>query len=302
MVTTPLGQPLNQVRSSGSFWRQLVAMSKKELTIRSRYPIAVISDLLEMIFIVFFFVFAAKAFIPTGEEEFLRGTQILSGTSLFLGFLIYFFIQSGLYVIGQSLRSEQITGTLESLYLSPGSSLANMLSRVVYTILILIVFTPLVYVLTILFIGDIQIQVGNLPLWLYFFSTLLGIVGVSFALAGFALKIKEAMQPLLGLIEFSLLIFSGVFLPLDILGPGVFISILMPPSYGIDLLRSSLSGTTEPVISKFVGEILGIPTASILPFQILFVGVSGLIFPFLGLAIFNRMIRSAQKKGSLAEF
>ncbi|MFW9779690.1 MAG: ABC transporter permease, partial [Candidatus Heimdallarchaeota archaeon] len=219
-----------------------------------------------------------------------------------LGFLIYFFLQNGLYVIGNSLRSEQITGTLESLYLSPGSSLANLLSRLVYTVLISIAFIPMVYVITIIFIGDIQLPVGNLALWIYFFSTLLVIIGMAFALAGFALKIKEAMQPLLGFFEFTMMIFTGVFLPLDLLGPGIVVSLLIPSSYGIDLLRATVSGSTEPIIAQFVGEILGTSTAAIIPIQILFVTFSGMIFPFLGLAIFNRMVRSAQKRGSLAEF
>lgn len=305
MAASTLGQPKEQislgtVRPSGSFWRQLFVMSKKELTIRFRYPVAFLANIVEVILIIFFFVFSAKAFLPPNGGE---TSIIVSGTSLFLGFLIYYFLQNGLYAIGNSLRTEQVTGTLESLFLSPASSLANMLSRLVYTIFVSILFTPLVYLVVTLFIGDIRLPLGNLSIWFYFFSTLLVIVGIAFAIAGFALKIKEAMQPLLGFLEFFLIIFSGVFIPFELLGPGRLISMLIPSSYGIDLLRSTVTGTAERTqIASFIAEVTGISTELIVPLQILFVGVSGLMFPLLGLALFNKMLKSAQKNGSLAEF
>ncbi|MFW9780410.1 MAG: hypothetical protein ACFFE8_16325, partial [Candidatus Heimdallarchaeota archaeon] len=76
MTLPTVKQPMRQIRLSRSFWRQLAVMSKKELTIRFRYPIAVLSDILEMILIVFFFAFSVKAFTPANEGN---TSEIVSG-------------------------------------------------------------------------------------------------------------------------------------------------------------------------------------------------------------------------------
>ncbi|MFX0121692.1 MAG: ABC transporter permease [Candidatus Hodarchaeota archaeon] len=288
------------IRSHGSFWYQWLKMSKKEILIQFRYPIAFLMNFIQIIIIILFFTFSAKAFLPTDSKVGL--TTAFTGTSIFFGFIIYYFIITGIYNVGNSLRNEQITGTLETIFLSPSSTLANMFSRMTYTIILNIIFIPFTYLIVTFAVGDIQIDLTNLSLWIYIFFTLISTLGLSFTLAGLALKLKEAMQPLLGLLEFTFMIFSGVFFPISLLGPAVILSLLFPISYGIDLVKSTISGNTITEIAMVFNQSLGVDPLLFVNIQILFVIFLGITFPIIGLWIFHYTVTQAKKTGNLAQF
>ncbi|MER3458242.1 MAG: hypothetical protein C4309_06110, partial [Chloroflexota bacterium] len=219
----------------------LIAMSRKELTIMTRYPVEFIASFGQVFLIIAVFTLASLMFTREGVRNAGEASTFISGLVVY-GFVLFLFLSDTLWTIGYNIRREQKQGTLEQLYLSPASKTASLISRVAVTL----VWTGL---LSLTAGGLMSAMIGRLPfenvlLGLFvLIMTLSGTFGVGFAFAALTLRVREAGQTLANLAQFTFMVLCAPFFPFQAL-PGWIqtISRLIPLSYGVDLFRSTLMG------------------------------------------------------------
>jgi ABC-2 type transport system permease protein len=269
------------------FW----AMVRKQLTIMTRYPVDFVASFGQIFFMIMVFVFAAIMFEPRDANEASSGMSSNTGAVMMYGFILFMFVSDTLWSIGYNIREEQYQGTLESLYLTPASKFASLVSRVAT----IVVWTGLLTIAALLFV---QLFLGRLPFHnaglgavLLMFS-LSGTFGLGFMFAAYTLIVKESAQTAANLLQFVLMILGGMFFPFrslpDILLIG---SRLLPLSYAVDAFRSTLMGYPP-----------GFPELAPIEVEIPIVIAFGVFGPLAGYWVYRRAERRARIAGSLAEF
>ena len=270
--------------SLSTHWKTFLAMVKKELILITRYPVNFIASFAQIFFIVAIFTFAGLAF-STGQ-----GGEMVSGIVVY-GFVLFIFISDTLWTIGYNLRQEQVQGTLEQLYLSPASKFMSLVSRVTN----LLVWTGLLVIASAWFmktlIGSLPFNNVGLGAFLLLMN-LFGIFGLGFTFAALTLRLKQTAETLANLLQFFFMIFSAMFFPFSALPKVIlFISRLIPFSYGVDIFRSTLTGYPA-----------GFPELAPIQTEIWITTLFGLLMPFFGFWLYKREERHARQNGTLSSY
>lgn len=268
----------------------LIAMSHKELTIMTRYPVEFIASFGQVFIIVAVFTLASLMFTREGVRGAGEANAAFSGLVIY-GFILFMFLSDTLWTIGYNIRREQKQGTLEQLYLSPASRAASLISRVTVTL----VWTGLLSLASAWLMSAMigQLPFENVPLGLFvLIMALSGTFGVGFAFAALTLRVREAGQTLANLSQFAFMVVCAPFFPFHVL-PGWMqtVSRLIPLSYGVDLFRSTL-----------IGYPAGFPELAPVGVELAIVTAFGLGMPMLGLWLYRREEDRARRSGSLSEY
>ena len=126
-----------------AFW----AATRKEWRLLRRYPASFLSFIFWPIALPLAFVFQAEAFAG-GREDTMAAFAERSGTNevagfLFVGWATYMWLSIILWGPGTSLRTEQVRGSLEAIFLTPASRLVVLfgpaVSQLVWAIWIFVV-------------------------------------------------------------------------------------------------------------------------------------------------------------------
>ena len=265
-----------------------LTMVRKHLTEASRYPISFIATFGMIVLILGMFTLAALAFSdPSKEAELVP----LKSVALY-GFVIFMFTTSTLWEMGFSLRTEQVRGTLESLYLTPASKVGNLVSRVFS----LLVGTGIMVVLSIAVVkaSGSLIPIGDVWLGLLILLfTITGLLGIGFMFAALTIVLKESAQLAINGAQFALLIICAMFFPFSALpAPLVdYVSRWVPLSYCVDAFRTVMSDYPA-----------GYPELAPLGVELAVVVGFGVLTPIIGYMIYRRVERHARERGSLGEY
>jgi ABC-2 type transport system permease protein len=262
----------------------LGAMALKEFRVMIRYPVEFVASFGQVFLIVTVLTLAGLMFSPGGAQS---GNTKTAGTVIY-GFILFMFVSDTLWTLGFNIRRDQKQGTLEQLYLSPASKFANLLSRVVIT---------LVWTGGLSFSGAFVMSqmIGALPannipfaLVVLVFS-LSGTFGTGFAFAALTLRIKEAAQTLANLLQFAFMLFCAPFFPFVGLPEWMqWISRVIPQSYCVDLFRSTLMGTPTELAPEMI--------------ELAIVIAFGVIMPFIGYWLYRSEEDNARRRGTLSEY
>lgn len=270
-----------QVHGFQLWWNQFWSMTKKEFIVLTRYKFSFILSFFQVFFIMFIFTVAALVLTPPDKASYGVGI-------MFYSFILFMFLSTALWDIGNSLREEQYQGTLESLFMAPISYFSTLVSRIFANL----VWTGLNVIVTFFFMS---IVFGKLPLVnlglgiVILLFSLLVCFGFAFGFAGLALKYKESMNTLTNFLQFLFMIVCAMFFPFSALPEFIqVISRLIPLSYCVDLFRTTMIGEV-PELLPFELE-LGI------------VVISAILLPLLGILYFRRTVRAAKQDGNLAEY
>lgn len=266
----------------------LLVMSWKELTIMTRYPVEFVASFGQVFLIILIMTIASLMFAPQDVEA----NQMNRGAGLAMyGFVLFIFLSDTLWTIGYNVRREQKQGTLEQLYLSPASKSASLVSRVMITLF----WTGLLTLASLWLVSGIvgKLPMHNLPLGLLILAlSLAGTFGVGFAFAALTLRVRETAQTLANLFQFSFIILCAPFFPFSALPPSLQIAArLIPLSYGVDALRSTLLGYPP-----------GFPELAPIEVELPIVALFGMLMPCLGFWLYRREEDRARRSGSLSEY
>lgn len=245
-----------------------------------RYPAWLVGDLVSTPLWFFFFAVGVTLFAPTTQTSVYHGFSFF-----FFGFIFIILFSTTIWGTGQSVRNEQMAGTLEQFFVAPANRLTLILgrwARIFITDLLVIGYTT---ILLYLFGG------GPLALYepaLFTFALALfevGSIGFGLLFAGLTMKLKS-YNTLSNLVFFGYMILTGALFPVTVIPmPYRYVSLAIPFTYFIDLMRHAalLTPTILPEGLEYASSIL-------LAFVMLLVGS----------LTFNWIEQDARARGSIA--
>jgi ABC-2 type transport system permease protein len=267
-----------------------IAMSKKQLIVMTRYPVELLSSFGQVFLLVLMFTLATVMFTPGGLNSAAQGGSGIGGVIMY-GFVLFMFLSDTIWTIGYSIRWEQYEGTLESLYLTPASKLASLISRTIVTLTWTGANVAAALVFVQFVIGRLPFQNAGLGLYLLVF-TLMGTFGMGFAFAAYTLLVKESAQSTANLLQFFFLAFCAMFFPFSSLpSPLLLVSRLIPLSYSVDAFRSALMGFP-----------IGFPELLPIEYEVVIVTAFGVLMPLVGLWLYRQAENKVRRDGTLAEY
>lgn len=277
-----------ETHASVRTWLEMFgAMVRKEFIVKTRYPVELFASFAQLFIMIAIFTLATLTFTSGGEAG-TAGSGVNIYSIVIYGFIPFIFLTETLWGIGVNIRREQLQGTLESVFLSPASQAASLISRVILTLAWTSILSLLAIVLMVVLTKEIPYH--NLPLGLYILGmTLLGTFGIGFAFAAITLRIKQTAQTLANVFQFSFMVFCAPFIPFAVLPAwALAISRLIPLAYGVDAFRSTLMNYPP-----------GYPELAPMHIELIIITLFGLLAPPLGLWLYYREEERARKQGSL---
>ena len=128
--------------------RALLAAGRREFRLLRRYPAAFIGQIFWPVLLPSVWVLMGQAYSGGGDPRAVDAFASRSGTTgvtlfVFVGYAMYMWLSTLLWGPGTSLRRDQMTGTLEAVFLTPASRVVALfgptLVNVVWTLFHLVV-------------------------------------------------------------------------------------------------------------------------------------------------------------------
>jgi ABC-2 type transport system permease protein len=222
-------------------------------------------------------------------DNFARNT----GTTHYVAYLliganIFTVVSNAFWHIAHWLRFEQETGTLESVFLTPTSSLTLVTGVALYSATRGLLASGLAYVA-----GCLVFQVnpfqGDVLLALLFVAVgLVPLYGMTLLFGALVLKVKES-NALIGLMQWVVSFLMGIFFPVAVLPPLVrAAALLFPPTWMTNGVRSALLG-----VGFFFGEWY-LDLAVLWAFM--------LFAPLFGFWVFTRVEHNVKRNEGIGQF
>ncbi|HKM49837.1 MAG TPA: ABC transporter permease [Candidatus Bathyarchaeia archaeon] len=254
----------------------------KDLQNYLRYPAWILGEFISTPLWFFFFALGVTLFAPPSSGSGLYGSSF---DFFYYGFVFIILFSTAIWGIGQSVRIEQQSGTLEQFFLAPVNRTTLIIGRWarVFLIDVLIVgYTTLLATV----LGGVPITMHNPVLFLYSLTLYeLGLIGFGLFIAGLTMRLK-AYNTVANLVFFSYMILTGALFPVTVIPfPFRYISLAIPFTYFIDLMRNAalLTPTLLPESWEYLAGIL--------------VALSMLL---VGFTVFNWIEKDARNRGTIA--
>jgi ABC-2 type transport system permease protein len=261
----------------------IAAIVRRDYQLARSYRLAFAMDLLFGFANLILYFFISRTFTGVGRTAGLHGAPSYFAFAL-VGIVLTVVLAAASTSLGMRIREEQLTGTLEALVVQPLNSVELALGLVGFPFLFAM-FRALAYLGIAWAWLDVDLARAD---WggvaLVFLSASLALTSLGIALGAIVFVIKRG-DVLASLAVFALGLISGSLFPISVL-PGWLepLAKIAPMRFAFDGLRSTLyrgSGWGEDVV---VLALLGVLT---LP---------------LSIWIFDRSLRFAERKGSLAQY
>jgi len=278
MRVSPVNSP--NIETLTRLTEEFKAAFMKDLRSYIRYPAWLVGDLVSTPLWFFFFAVGVTLFAPTTQTSEYHGFSFF-----FFGFIFIILFSTTIWGTGQTVRNEQMAGTLEQFFLAPANRLTLILgrwARIFLTDVLIIGYTTL---LLYVFGG------GPLTLYdpaLFVFGLILfeiGSIGFGLLFAGLTMKLKS-YNTLSNLVFFGYMILTGSLFPVTVIPmPFRYVSLAIPFTYFIDLMRHAalLTPTILPELLEY--------TSGVLVAVVMFV---------VGFIAFNWIEQDARRRGSIA--
>lgn len=271
--------------------RAFGAAALKEWRLLRRYPSLFIGFLFWPIALPLAYVFQARGFAgdnPATLDAFAQraGTTEVAGF-LFLGFAAYMWISMILWGPGTALRTEQVRGSLEALFLTPVSRLVILFgpvaSQVVWAVWM---FSVVAATMTLVFGVELALASALRALAVIAIAVP-ALYGLGALFAAVVLRFGEVSALVQG-VRGLFTVFCGMSFPIVVLPEwGRAVALALPPTYLIaDLRQVLLSGAGLVELVPDLAVLLSL----------------GLLLCAVAIVAFRRTERYARRGGSLAQY
>jgi ABC-2 type transport system permease protein len=223
----------------------LAAIAKKDWHTFTRYPLNIVSNILQPLVWLTPIYFMGVAFSVDGDAAGFAG---YSGSGDYMSFILLGtalgnYVSAVFWGMGYSMKNEMDAGVLESNWLAPLPRPLLLVGRTFTSIL----FNTINSIATLLIAGLIfgfEMYSHNLmPALLSLIPMLLGLYGFGFAFAALVLLMRDA-NTLVDVGSFLVSLLSGENFPVKVLPRWLLpVSLVIPITYGYDLIRGYLIQT-----------------------------------------------------------
>ena len=228
----------------------------KDLRSYVRYPAWMIGEFISTPLWFFFFALGVTLFAPTSLSS--SSPQEGGVTYFFFGFLFIILFGTGVWGIGQTVRNEQMAGTLEQFFLAPASRVTLIIgrwARMLLTDTLIIGYTTLL--LYLIWGGLVTLQ--NPALFLFSLGLYeLGLIGFGLFFAGLTMRIKS-YNTVSNLVFFGYMVLTGPLFPISVIPvPFRYLTMAIPFTYFNDLVRHAALATPTilPVTLEYLTAVL----------------------------------------------
>jgi ABC-2 type transport system permease protein len=276
-----LSVPSEQARFDNA--RKLVAFLRRDFLIAWSYRMQFFTDAISLALQAFMFYFVGRLVDPSKLPSY-GGTRATYMEFVGVGIALSAFMQVGLSHVASAIRKEQLTGTLESLLMTPTSTVIMQIGSVVYDLL----YVPLrtAGFLAVIAIGfGVHFRAGGiLPSAALLLVFIPFVWGLGIASAASALTFRRGGAGIgfgIVLLSFG----SGAYFPIQLLPHWIAASAgWNPMAITVNGMRTALLGHIS--LSSFAADL-----ARLAPL--------GIITLIVGLGLFKRALRREQRRGTL---
>jgi ABC-2 type transport system permease protein len=263
--------------------RKIPAFVRRDFYVAWSYRLSFFSDVFSLISLTLVFYFIGLMVDPSKLPTY-GGSEVTYIEFAAIGLALGVFTQFGLDRVASVIRSEQMTGTLESLLVTPTAPSTIQVGSVAFSFLYLPLRTVLfLFVLAVTFGLDFHAS-GIGPALVILVSYVPFIWGIGVASAAVVLTFKRGAG-LVGIGAMALALVSGVYFPLDLLPDWIAsISQYNPIALAIGGMREALLGGSG-------WDVLGA--------KIALLAVMSVASLALGLGAFRVALRRERGRGSL---
>ena len=273
-------------------FRALGAAGLAQLRIMRRYPTAFIGQIFWPVMLPAAWVYIGRAYSGGGDAQAMDAFASRSGTTsitvfIFVGYAMYMWLSSLLWGPGTSLRRDQMTGTLESVFLTPVSRLVPLfgptLTNVIWTGFQLFVMGVAVWLL----FGVVLPLDGALLALLIVIAGLPAMYAMGSLFAASVLRFGET-GPLVQFVRGSLSLLCGITFPIVMLPAWAqATAAAMPPTYIVASMRAALLNAATPL--DMVPAVAALAALSV-------------VFGVLAVIVFRVLEESARRTGMLSRY
>jgi ABC-2 type transport system permease protein len=221
--------------------RKLLAFLRRDFLIAWSYRTSFVADVVGLGFALLSFYFVGLMIDPTVIPEY-GGHRATYMEFVAIGLLFGVLVTIGLGRIATALRTEQLTGTLESVLVTPTAPAVIQLGSVVYELLYMPIRTAAFFGLIAIAFG-VHVELGGVPAAALVFVCFLPFVwGLGVLSAAAALTVRRGAGGV-GLAVGAMTLFSGAYFPAHLL-PGWLEATVAVNPIGITLeaMRDALLG------------------------------------------------------------
>lgn len=257
-----------------------------------RYPSNFIGQIFWPVMLPAVWVLMGQAYSGGGDRQAMDAFASRSGTTgitlfIFVGYAMYMWLSSLLWGPGTSLRREQMTGSLEALFLTPVSRLVPLfgptLTNVVWTVFQLMVMGIAVW----LMFGVVLPFGGVLLTFLIVLAGLPAMYAMGSLFGALVLRFGE-IGPAVQFVRGALSLLCGITFPIVMLPAWAQLtSTAMPPTYIVAAIRDALLGGATPIDLA--------PAAAILL-------VLSVVFGGIAIVLFHVLEAGARRTGMLGRY
>jgi ABC-2 type transport system permease protein len=271
--------------------RAFGAAAMKEWRLLRRYPSLFIGFLFWPVALPTAYVFQARGYAGDSQAALdafasRAGTTEIAGF-LFVGWAAYMWISMILWGPGTALRTEQVRGSLEALFMTPVSRLVILFGPIVSQVVWAIWMFAIVGAALILFFGVTIPPLAALHALAVILVAVPALYGLGALFAAVVLRFGE-VHALVQAVRGVFTVFCGMTFPIVILPEWArAVALALPPTYLIGDLRKVL--------------LAGSDLASLLPDLAILFSI-GLLLCGLAVVAFRRTERYARRGGSLAQY
>jgi len=224
--------------------RTILAVARKDVLLMVRYPLNLVSRIVEPVGWLLPVYFLGRAFSPGGAAP---GFAAWTGTGDYMAFIVVGWILSAyvsavMWGMGFALKTEMDQGVLESNWVAPASPARLLVGRTLASLAVTTCTTSGFAALAV-WIFDLSLRGQILPAVGFALPVVVGLYGLGFMLAGVVLRLRDA-NTLIDVSNFTLGLLSGRDYPIFVLPrPVMLLSLVLPLTYGYDGIRALLLGT-----------------------------------------------------------
>ncbi|MCE7737588.1 MAG: ABC transporter permease [Candidatus Heimdallarchaeota archaeon] len=210
----------------------MTATIKKELIMLKRYKANLLGQLIRTLLFILVFWFFASAL---EFNDFFDNSKKTVFLFYLAGFSLLMYDSVALWSPFQTVQTDLMNGTLESIYSSPSPRYAYFMGSVIAQAIISTFFFIPIFV-TVIYIGGVTaINIGMLVIAVLLVVATLSFFGVIIALLAIMYKQVNSLVGLLGTL-FTFI--SGMFMPLSAFPKALlYFSYIFPYTWGIELMR-----------------------------------------------------------------
>jgi ABC-2 type transport system permease protein len=261
------------------------AFVRRDWAIARSYRVNFGFELVEVILSLVLFFYLGRIVDDTRLGD---ASQLEEGYFAFVvvGLALMKFMQTGLTAFALQFRSDQSTGTLEALLVTPASQSLVVLGSATYDLLLAAASGILMLAIAVAFFGmSLTVSVSSVFILLLAIPASFGLfAAVGIVIAALTVVFKQ-VATIVNMTTTGIAILAGVYFPLSVL-PGLLedIAKAFPFSWALDLLRACLLGG-DPSIGKLLLLIMFCLVA--LPAS---------------LVLFGSAVNHAKRAGTLAQY